>query len=301
MDSQSEGGSKASKKRRKKKASPQGRNTPGGIEHEPSSDLPTSPADLLPVPITATGPAATNSAVTHTTVAESIGSAGACGTASSLYTAVATSDSPSSSSKRKKRKKKKDGQSAAVRGDSVLVSTESDSVPALRDAQTGSGGGASSSLSAAQGSGASSLEQELEWCIAQLEMGLSRSDALKTQKQENLKFIRTLRSEKTALPRKRQLMKNIFGDYRTRMRREPLPKHCRPHFTATPKISSVENKVSEATGKYFKKSSQLHKVSERGESGEDSEWGLKGASVLKGISECAEQPKTFCFNFNVEP
>ena len=295
MDSQSEGGSKTSKKRRKKKASPQGRNTPGGIEHEPSSDLPTSPADL-PAPITATGPAATNSAVAHTT--ESIGSAEACGTASSLYTAVATSDSPSSSSKRKKRKKRKDGQSAAVRGDSVLMSTESDSVPAFRDLQTVGSGGASSSLSATQGSGASSLEQELEWCIAQLEMGLSRSDASKTQKQESLKFIRTLRSEKTALPRKRQLMKNLFGDYRTRMRREPLPEHCRPHFTATPKISSVENKVSEATGKYFKKSSQLHKVSE---CGEDSPRGLKGTSVFKGTSECAKQPNTFCFNFNVEP
>ena len=68
----------------------------------------------------------------------------------------------------------------------------------------------------------SSLEEELDWCIRQLELGLLRPKDKGTsqQKQEAQAIISKLRSSKTPLPRKRQLMRLTFGDYRSKMREE---------------------------------------------------------------------------------
>lgn len=140
-------------------------------------------------------------------------------------------------------------------------------------------------------SSVSTFQRELEWCIAQLERSISRSNASKAQKQETNKFIRILRSEKTVLPRKRQLMKNLFGDYRARMTCEPLPERYRP--PTSPSISSVGDKASlENAGKFFKKSaSQIHKDSEA--------TGLEGDCFSK-VHVGSELPEMFRFNFNVE-
>lgn len=96
----------------------------------------------------------------------------------------------------------------------------------------------------------STFEQELNWCIGQLELGLVRPNATKRQREENERHIKILSSPKTHLPRKRQIMKNLFGDYRTKMKTQPLPD--RFQSVKKPEISSVEKETMEATGVFYK-------------------------------------------------
>lgn len=69
----------------------------------------------------------------------------------------------------------------------------------------------------------SSFEEELTWCIRQLQTSSVTSDIEKYQKVIFEKNIKTLTSTKTPLPRKRQLMRSVFGDYRSKMRTNPVP------------------------------------------------------------------------------
>lgn len=72
---------------------------------------------------------------------------------------------------------------------------------------------------------AEQLARELAWCVDQLELGLKMQRPSPRQKEQAVGAIRTLRSERTPLPRKRQLMRSLFGDYRAQMeaeRREAL-------------------------------------------------------------------------------
>ena len=104
----------------------------------------------------------------------------------------------------------------------------------------------------------STFEQELNWCIGQLELGLVRPNATKRQKEDNERHIKILSSSKTHLPRKRQIMKNLFGDYRAKMKTQPLPD--RFQSMKKPEIGSVEKETMEATGVFYKLSSvQAHK------------------------------------------
>ncbi|XP_032237362.2 UPF0488 protein C8orf33 homolog [Nematostella vectensis] len=61
------------------------------------------------------------------------------------------------------------------------------------------------------------LEDELAWCIEQMELGLlcqktDKKTALHTQHMVN-----NLKSSKTPMPKKRQIMFSVFGDYRKKM------------------------------------------------------------------------------------
>ncbi|KAM4865346.1 UPF0488 protein C8orf33 homolog isoform 2-T2 [Thomomys bottae] len=67
---------------------------------------------------------------------------------------------------------------------------------------------------------AKQLARELAWCVEQLELGLKMQRPTPKQKEQALGAIRTLRSEKAPLPRKRQLMRSLFGDYRAHMEAE---------------------------------------------------------------------------------
>ncbi|KAL0598776.1 protein C8orf33-like protein, partial [Plecturocebus cupreus] len=67
---------------------------------------------------------------------------------------------------------------------------------------------------------AQQLAQELAWCVEQLELGLTRQKPTPKQKEQAIGAIRTLRSKRTPLPRKRQLMHSLFGDYRAQMEAE---------------------------------------------------------------------------------
>ncbi|XP_062915557.1 UPF0488 protein C8orf33 homolog [Mobula hypostoma] len=64
------------------------------------------------------------------------------------------------------------------------------------------------------------LRREVDWCIEQLELGLRSQKSSQKQVDEALCACRTLRSEKAPLVKKRQVMRSIFGDYRSRMEEE---------------------------------------------------------------------------------
>ncbi|KAK2494096.1 hypothetical protein MC885_012321 [Smutsia gigantea] len=67
---------------------------------------------------------------------------------------------------------------------------------------------------------AEQLARELAWCVEQLELGLKMQRPSQKQKEQAVGAIRTLRSQRTPLPRKRQLMRSLFGDYRAQMEAE---------------------------------------------------------------------------------
>ena len=92
------------------------------------------------------------------------------------------------------------------------------------------------------------FEEQVEWCVGQLELGLLRRGATKAQKDSNEKNIKTLTSAKVPVPRKRQLMRSLFGDYRSKMVSVPLPKSS----AKQPTVSAVEKDVAEDCGKFFR-------------------------------------------------
>nr|XP_045014315.1 UPF0488 protein C8orf33 homolog [Jaculus jaculus] len=67
---------------------------------------------------------------------------------------------------------------------------------------------------------AEQLARKLAWCVEQLELGLQMQKPTAKQKEQATGAIRILRSERTPLPAKRQLMRSMFGDYRAQMEAE---------------------------------------------------------------------------------
>nr|XP_017503583.2 UPF0488 protein C8orf33 homolog isoform X2 [Manis javanica] len=67
---------------------------------------------------------------------------------------------------------------------------------------------------------AEQLAWELTWCVEQLQLGLKMQRPSPKQKEQAVGAIRILRSQRTPLPRKRQLMRCLFGDYRAQMEAE---------------------------------------------------------------------------------
>ncbi|NXX96033.1 CH033 protein, partial [Centropus bengalensis] len=64
------------------------------------------------------------------------------------------------------------------------------------------------------------LWKEVNWCVEQLELGLKMQKSTPKQAEEALRAIRTLRSDKAPLVKKRQVMRAVFGDYRKKMEEE---------------------------------------------------------------------------------
>ncbi|KAM6121613.1 UPF0488 protein C8orf33 homolog isoform 2-T2 [Phoenicopterus ruber ruber] len=61
------------------------------------------------------------------------------------------------------------------------------------------------------------FQDELEWCIAQLEADLLRLSPTPKQAEETQHILEVLRSTETPLVKKRQVMNDVFGDYRLKM------------------------------------------------------------------------------------
>ncbi|RVE59641.1 hypothetical protein OJAV_G00190520 [Oryzias javanicus] len=64
------------------------------------------------------------------------------------------------------------------------------------------------------------LNRELDWCIEQLELGLKCQKGTPKQKEEASRALKTLRSSKAPLAKKRQVMRAMTGDYRKKMEEE---------------------------------------------------------------------------------
>ncbi|KAM9424506.1 UPF0488 protein C8orf33 homolog [Pholidichthys leucotaenia] len=64
------------------------------------------------------------------------------------------------------------------------------------------------------------LNRELDWCIEQLELGMRSQRGTPKQKEEASRALKTLRSSKAPLAKKRQVMRAMTGDYRKQMKEE---------------------------------------------------------------------------------
>ncbi|TNN39695.1 UPF0488 protein C8orf33 [Liparis tanakae] len=121
-----------------------------------------------------------------------------------LLQEVNSTPEPSAQSQAKKKKKKKSGKKNVPDG------AEAQQSPA-----EGSRGGEDAELSAEQ-----QLNRQLDWCIEQLESGMLSQRATPKQKEEASRSLKTLRSSKAPLAKKRQVMRAMTGDYRKKMDEE---------------------------------------------------------------------------------
>ncbi|XP_019128271.2 UPF0488 protein C8orf33 homolog isoform X1 [Larimichthys crocea] len=118
---------------------------------------------------------------------------------------VNSTPEPSTQSKSKK-KKKKSGKKP------VDSSTEPQQKPSSAE---GSQGSEDTELSAEE-----QLNRQLDWCIEQLELGMRSQKGTPKQKEEASRALKTLRSAKAPLAKKRQVMRAMNGDYRKKMEEE---------------------------------------------------------------------------------
>ncbi|XP_067100605.1 UPF0488 protein C8orf33 homolog [Osmerus mordax] len=117
---------------------------------------------------------------------------------------------PHASSKAKK-KKKKSGNKKKTTESTEQQEKQTISSPPISEARGDEG----TVLSAEQ-----QLKRELDWCIEQLELGLSTQKSTTKQKEEACRNLKTLRSSKAPLAKKRQVMRAMSGDYRKKMEEE---------------------------------------------------------------------------------
>ncbi|XP_050835842.1 N-acetylglucosamine-6-phosphate deacetylase isoform X2 [Serinus canaria] len=98
------------------------------------------------------------------------------------------------------------------------------------------------------------LWKEVDWCVSQLELGLKTQKPTPKQAEEALRAIRTLRSDKAPLVKKRQLMRSMFGDYRKKMQDE-LCRELKHMETAAQSARIVELKGSilKKNGQFIRK------------------------------------------------
>ncbi|XP_034564287.1 UPF0488 protein C8orf33 homolog isoform X2 [Notolabrus celidotus] len=69
------------------------------------------------------------------------------------------------------------------------------------------------------------LNRQLDWCIEQLESGVKSQKGTPKQKEEASRALKTLRSSKAPLAKKRQVMRAMSGDYRKKMEDEKSKQH----------------------------------------------------------------------------
>uniref|UniRef100_A0A8C0VFS0 Amidohydrolase domain containing 2 n=1 Tax=Cyanistes caeruleus TaxID=156563 RepID=A0A8C0VFS0_CYACU len=98
------------------------------------------------------------------------------------------------------------------------------------------------------------LQKEVDWCVSQLELGLKTQKPTPKQAEEALRAIRTLRSDKAPLVKKRQLMRAMFGDYRKKMQEE-LCRELKLMETAAKSARIVELKgsICKKNGQFIRK------------------------------------------------
>ncbi|XP_072205436.1 UPF0488 protein C8orf33 homolog isoform X2 [Excalfactoria chinensis] len=149
---------------------------------------------------------------------------------------TATEESASGGATRKKKKKK---QNASV-GQKSTEETES-----KREAKVEANGCRSEDAARQDeiSQADDQLQKEVDWCVEQLEIGLKTQKSTPKQAEEALRAIKTLRSDKAPLVKKRQVMRTIFGDYRKKMEEE-LCKQLKLMLSdaKSAKIVEVQNK-----------------------------------------------------------
>ncbi|KAM9016032.1 UPF0488 protein C8orf33 homolog isoform 3-T3 [Ara ararauna] len=107
------------------------------------------------------------------------------------------------------------------------------------------------------------LWKEVDWCVEQLELGLKTQKSTPKQVNEALHAIKTLRSDKAPLVKKRQLMRAMFGDYRKKMEEE-LCKELKLMEAAvkSARVVEVKRNIRKKKGQFIRKCSEACKKSQ---------------------------------------
>ncbi|KFP83925.1 UPF0488 protein C8orf33, partial [Acanthisitta chloris] len=138
------------------------------------------------------------------------------------------------------------------------------------------------------------LQREVNWCVEQLELGLKTQKPTPKQAEEALRAIRTLRSDKAPLVKKRQLMRAMFGDYRKKMQEE-LSRELKLMETAakSARIVEVKGSIRRKNGQFIRKCSGACRKSQ-GSAGSPSE---SPRTLSTGLLNFTTSQEEFRFNF----
>ncbi|XP_061456206.1 UPF0488 protein C8orf33 homolog [Rhineura floridana] len=108
------------------------------------------------------------------------------------------------------------------------------------------------------------MKREVDWCVEQLELGLKTRKSTPKQMDEALRAIKTLRSEKAVLAKKRQLMRALFGDYRTKIAEERQKQlKLMQAASKAARIAEVADDASRKSSRVFRKSAVMTRTNQR--------------------------------------
>ncbi|XP_054848699.1 UPF0488 protein C8orf33 homolog isoform X2 [Eublepharis macularius] len=144
------------------------------------------------------------------------------------------------------------------------------------------------------------VKREVDWCVEQLELGLKTQKATPKQMDEVLRAIRTLRSEKAVLAKKRQIMRVMFGDYRKKMAEERLKQlKLMQAASKAARITEVTEEACRKSSRVFRKSVQAVRRSQSPKQSlrcQPASTSLPRATAACPFTFTSSQEE-FCFNF----
>lgn len=139
------------------------------------------------------------------------------------------------------------------------------------------------------------FELELCWCVQQLEASLATGKLQEKQAQELGKHLHTLRSNSAPLIKKRQIMRNTFGDYRQKMAEDERKLNktvSSVRFTSTAAMDKKSIFIKKATSHSDRSLQEFQKQTDDRETQDQSASAKQSASV--GVNR-TQTP--FKFNF----
>ncbi|NWS78290.1 CH033 protein, partial [Crotophaga sulcirostris] len=138
------------------------------------------------------------------------------------------------------------------------------------------------------------LQREVDWCVEQLELGLKTQKPTPKQAQEALRAIKTLRSEKAPLVKKRQVMRAVFGDYRKKMEEERCKELKLMEAAAkSARIVEVSGNTCNKSCRFFRKRSEAPRRSQDS-AGSTPE---SPRTLNTGLFKFTDSQEEFRFNF----
>ncbi|NWX46735.1 CH033 protein, partial [Steatornis caripensis] len=138
------------------------------------------------------------------------------------------------------------------------------------------------------------LWKEVDWCVEQLELGLKTQKSTPKQAEEALRAIKTLRSTKAPLVKKRQLMRTMFGDYRKKMEEERCKELKLMEIAAkSARVVQVKGNIHKKNCQFIRKRSGACSKSQ-GSAGSPSE---SPRTLNTGLFKFLTSQEEFRFNF----
>uniref|UniRef100_A0A8D0HN39 Uncharacterized protein n=1 Tax=Sphenodon punctatus TaxID=8508 RepID=A0A8D0HN39_SPHPU len=144
------------------------------------------------------------------------------------------------------------------------------------------------------------LWREMDWCVEQLELGLKTQKSTPKQVAEALRAIKTLRSDKAVLAKKRQIMRAMFGDYRKKMEEERQKQLKLMQAAAkSAQVTEVSKNASRKTSQVFRKHSEVGRNSQSPATSPPHPPGHPASPRMDGMDSFVftTSQEEFCFNF----